>query len=80
MVSFVINNKSTLGLNMQELPYLPELLDLLDLARENGFEGDLETFKLLLLERPDLLPFPGRLYAQGGAVNQGIGRLMYDFR
>jgi hypothetical protein len=64
---------------MRELPALSELINLLDLARENGYEGDFETFKLLLMERPELLPLPDKLFANGGMVNKGLGALMYDY-
>ena len=64
-----------------ELPYLPELLDLLDLARVGGYDGSLDDFKHDLMNRPEVIPFPpsqGSDFNQGGLVglmNSGIGRL-----
>jgi|TARA_X000001388_G_scaffold6551_1_gene4203 hypothetical protein len=64
-----------------ELPYLPELLDLLDLARVGGYEGSLDQFKDDLMNRPEIIPFPpsaGPDFKLGGLVkllDSGIGRL-----
>ena len=72
-----------------ELPYLDELLNLYDLARENGYDKDLDNFKYDLMNRPQVIPFPdkaGSDFATGGLVspltqsqivnllNSGIGK------
>ena len=41
-----------------DLPYLDELLDLFDLAREGGYSADLDQFKYDLLNQPEVIPFP----------------------
>ena len=57
---------------MMQLPELSELLNLLDLAREGGYEGDLDTFKYLLLNDPARIPFPDKkVFANGGLVTLG---------
>ena len=43
---------------MISLPELDELIRLLDVAREGGYEGNLETLKYYLLNRPEVIPFP----------------------
>ena len=58
---------------------LTELLEIFEASREAGFEGSYEEFKILLKERPELLPLPDKLFARGGLVNQGLGALMYDY-
>jgi|TARA_E500000318_G_scaffold103265_1_gene108163 hypothetical protein len=66
---------------MIELPPLDELIAMLDVAREGGYDGTLETLKYDLLNRPEVIPFPrsmGPDFSQGGLVNkllmQGIGK------
>ena len=72
-----------------ELPYLDELLNLYDLAKENGYDKDLDNFKYDLMNRPQVIPFPDKAgpdFAAGGLVgpltqsqivnhlNAGIGK------
>ena len=57
-----------------ELPYLDELLNLYDLAKENGYDKDLDNFKYDLLNRPQVIPFPqssGPDFRSGGLVSLG---------
>ena len=59
---------------MRELPYLDELLDLLDIARANGYDKSLDEFKYDLLNRPEVIPFPqsaGPDFREGGLVSLG---------
>ena len=59
---------------MRELPYLDELLDLLDIARANGYDKSLDEFKYDLLNRPEVIPFPpspGPDVREGGLVSLG---------
>tara|TARA_R100000781_G_scaffold48143_1_gene32184 strand:- start:1299 stop:1481 length:183 start_codon:yes stop_codon:yes gene_type:complete len=57
---------------MLELPDLPELWRMLEIARENGYEGTYDEFKRRLIEDPASLPFPRTPLAAGG-----IPSLMY---
>ena len=64
---------------MRELPYLDELLDLLDIARANGYDKSLDEFKYDLLNRPEVIPFPpsaGPDFAGGGLVS--LGYLLWE--
>ena len=57
-----------------DLPYLDELLDLFDLAREGGYSADLDQFKYDLLNQPEVIPFPpsaGPDFREGGLVSLG---------
>ena len=57
---------------MIKLPDLEELILLLDAARENGYDGTLETLKYDLLNRPEVIPFPksmGSDFKDGGLVS-----------
>ena len=59
---------------MIKLPDLEELILLLDAARENGYDGTLETLKYDLLNRPEVIPFPrsaGPDFSQGGLATLG---------
>ena len=54
-----------------ELPYLDELLNLFEVAKENGYDKDLDNFKYDLMNRPQVIPFPdkaGSDFATGGLV------------
>ena len=54
-----------------ELPYLDELLNLIEVAKENGYDKDLDNFKYDLMNRPQVIPFPdkaGSDFATGGLV------------
>tara|TARA_R110002012_G_scaffold60190_3_gene157364 strand:+ start:803 stop:988 length:186 start_codon:yes stop_codon:yes gene_type:complete len=59
---------------------LGELIEIFEASREAGFEGSFEEFKILLAEKPQLLPLPDKLFANGGPVYSGIGGLMYGLR
>ena len=64
---------------MRELPYLDELLDLLDIARANGYDKSLDEFKYDLLNRPEVIPFPpsaGPDFREGGLVS--LGYLLWE--
>ena len=57
-----------------ELPYLDELLNLYDLAKEGGYNKDLDNFKYDLLNRPQEIPFPrsaGPDFSRGGLATLG---------
>ena len=57
---------------MIKLPDLEELIMLLGVAREGGYDGDLETFKYDLINRPEVIPFPksmGPDFSEGGLVS-----------
>jgi hypothetical protein len=54
---------------LRELPPLDELFDMLDILRENGFEGTYEEMVYKLRHDPASLPFPksaGPDFAEGG--------------
>ena len=68
---------------MRELPSIDELFDLLDVLRENGYEGTYEEMKYKLINDPAALPFPDKLvFSRGGFVNSllnaGIGKLFKE--
>ena len=59
---------------MISLPELDEFIRMLDVAREGGYEGNLETLKYDLLNRPEVIPFPqsmGPDFRSGGLVSLG---------
>jgi hypothetical protein len=52
-----------------ELPLLDELFDLYDLARQGGYQKNLDEFKFDLMNRPEVIPFPrsaGPDFSEGG--------------
>ena len=54
--------------------FIDEIAALLDIARENGYEGDYEQFKYDLYNRPEVIPFPkssGPDFKEGGLVSLG---------
>jgi len=62
-----------IGAMIKEL-FIDEIAALLDIARENGYEGDYDQFKYDLYNRPEVIPFPpsaGPDFSTGGLVSLG---------